>query len=284
MSETPGVTARSLLQEGKAAALAGDTFTARERFRRASEVEPDNAEAWLGLSSTVPILAEKRRYLERAIELEPANEEARASLEYVASLQSEGMQLAPAVRRAVQNESSNASPLLSAPEPVAVPEVLHCYRHPDRETGLRCVQCNRPICGECAYVTPVGQLCPECRRDRRPTNYQVSAGNVTVSAVVAAVLGALAMVLVVFVLARIPFMGLILTVMAGPAVGEGIVRASDRLTKLKRGRRMQIAVGAGIVVGALPLLLLLILSPSLITLIAGLFLFLAVSTAAARLR
>jgi len=41
-----------------------------------------------------------------------------------------------------------------------------CYRHPDRQTGLRCSRCDRPICGECANPAPVGQLCPDDARDR----------------------------------------------------------------------------------------------------------------------
>jgi membrane associated rhomboid family serine protease len=36
-----------------------------------------------------------------------------------------------------------------------------CYRHPNRETGLRCSRCGRPICGECAVPAAVGQLCPD---------------------------------------------------------------------------------------------------------------------------
>jgi len=39
-----------------------------------------------------------------------------------------------------------------------------CYRHPDRQTGLRCSRCERPICGECANPAPVGQLCPDDAR------------------------------------------------------------------------------------------------------------------------
>ena len=27
---------------------------------------------------------------------------------------------------------------------------LHCYRHPDRETWVRCGRCDRPICTKCA--------------------------------------------------------------------------------------------------------------------------------------
>lgn len=42
-----------------------------------------------------------------------------------------------------------------------------CYRHPDRETFVRCQRCGRPICGECQTLAPVGVHCPECVREAR---------------------------------------------------------------------------------------------------------------------
>jgi len=39
--------------------------------------------------------------------------------------------------------------------------MAHCYRHPDRETGLSCTECERPICTECATFASVGIRCPE---------------------------------------------------------------------------------------------------------------------------
>ncbi len=41
-----------------------------------------------------------------------------------------------------------------------------CYRHPDRETGVSCSNCGRPICTDCMTPTPVGMRCPECSRQK----------------------------------------------------------------------------------------------------------------------
>jgi membrane associated rhomboid family serine protease len=40
-------------------------------------------------------------------------------------------------------------------------EPRYCYRHPDRETGLSCSDCGRPICADCANFGPVGVRCPD---------------------------------------------------------------------------------------------------------------------------
>jgi membrane associated rhomboid family serine protease len=42
-----------------------------------------------------------------------------------------------------------------------------CYRHPDRETGLSCSECGRPICTECMTPAAVGLRCPEHAGTRR---------------------------------------------------------------------------------------------------------------------
>jgi membrane associated rhomboid family serine protease len=45
-------------------------------------------------------------------------------------------------------------------------EVKHCYRHPQRETGVSCSNCGRPICHECMIDAPVGFRCPECVKEQ----------------------------------------------------------------------------------------------------------------------
>ncbi|MFC4034195.1 rhomboid family intramembrane serine protease [Streptomyces polygonati] len=41
-------------------------------------------------------------------------------------------------------------------------QLVSCYRHPDRETGISCTRCDRPICPECMVNASVGFQCREC--------------------------------------------------------------------------------------------------------------------------
>ncbi|MCV7289087.1 rhomboid family intramembrane serine protease [Mycolicibacterium wolinskyi] len=52
---------------------------------------------------------------------------------------------------------------VSYPYPPQSPaETPTCYRHPDRQTFVRCTRCGRYICPECMRAAAVGHQCVEC--------------------------------------------------------------------------------------------------------------------------
>jgi membrane associated rhomboid family serine protease len=71
-----------------------------------------------------------------------------------------------------------------------------CYRHPNRETGVSCSNCGRPICPDCMTPTPVGMRCPECANERTkvtrgavaPSHYDAPATYVLIALNIAAYL------------------------------------------------------------------------------------------------
>lgn len=192
-----------------------------------------------------------RTTFERAVTLEPGNVEAQDGL------------------RDVQRRIG------ASPAPTSAEVVEYCYRHPETETGLHCVQCGRPICVRCSSPAAVGQLCPECRRGRRSPNYQISVSSLAKGAAAAFLVSALVSAFIGFV----PFFFLLFL---GPALGELIMRAVDSATRFKRGRPMQIVVAVSIVAGAAAALLLSPFGGAGLSLL--IFLVLAVATAVTRLR
>ena len=54
-----------------------------------------------------------------------------------------------------------ADPLAPDASPASAPV---CFRHPGRETYLRCHRCERSICTDCMIPAAVGHQCPECVR------------------------------------------------------------------------------------------------------------------------
>ncbi len=49
----------------------------------------------------------------------------------------------------------------------------YCYRHPERETHIRCQRCDRPICPDCMNQAAVGFQCPSCVKDGRQSQRPV---------------------------------------------------------------------------------------------------------------
>jgi hypothetical protein len=177
---------------------------------------------------------EKQEYLQRALALEPSNTEIQANLSYVEEQLAAGEVLAPKLQPEVTDDDTQASAVET--------EVLYCYRHPDRETGLRCTQCGNPICPECIRPAFVGQLCPDCARERRPRNYQVSTNTLLVVAPITLAISSFISLLGIFFLGGF-FFGFIIALVLAPITAEMIVRVLDRVTHAKRGREMQFTAG-----------------------------------------
>ncbi|MFG2038649.1 rhomboid family intramembrane serine protease [Dactylosporangium sp. NPDC048998] len=80
-----------------------------------------------------------------------------------------------------------------------------CYRHPNRETYVRCTRCNQPICPDCMNEASVGFQCPDCvrqgARTQRPAQTAFggsragSAGTVTIALIVVNILAFIATVI-----------------------------------------------------------------------------------------
>jgi membrane associated rhomboid family serine protease len=66
-----------------------------------------------------------------------------------------------------------------------------CFRHPRRQTYVRCIRCDRYICPDCMRAAAVGHQCPQCVRDGSKTVRQprtLLGGQVSVTPLVTYVL------------------------------------------------------------------------------------------------
>ena len=141
-------------------------------------------------------------------------------------------------------------------------ETLYCYIHPTRETALRCNNCNRPICAACAIHTPTGYRCRECVKGQQKAFNTSEWYDYLSGFIVAMLLSAVAAFLVTFV-GRIGFFGWFLIAAGAPTAGVAIAEGVRLVTGKRRSRSLFMTVAAGVVVGALPVILLQVLSTNL---------------------
>lgn len=213
----------SLLTDGIAAAGAGDTEEAQRLLRRATEQEPENAEAWLWRARVTQNPADKKSFLEETLRLNPNNLDALAALERIAK--KEG------------SVTARVNPEV---------ETFYCTVHPDRETLLRCNRCGRPMCTDCAVQHPVGLRCRECVNQTKAPAYQVDNATFIRALLAATAVGTGVGFLVLLFGNAIWFF---FWFFIGGAIGRGIAEAVSRLVPRKRGRLIQIATGIGVVAG-----------------------------------
>ena len=256
---------RTLLRQADRVAEAGKRAAAEQLYQEILAEAPEAAAAWLGLAQVAGSEAERRAAYERVLALEPDNKEAAEGLAWL-----ESGQMAEAVETAVSPQpiASFSLPVIEEAEKTAVfspdnePVVaeetydLVCYRHPDRETSLRCYNCNRPICIECTHKTPVGYICPVCQREAEDIFFNAKPSDYLVAPAVALPLSLLAGFLVVQLGGLGGFLLFFIIFAVSGAVGSFIGRLAKRAIGGRRGRYLPHTVAAMVILGALPFLLL----------------------------
>lgn len=133
-------------------------------------------------------------------------------------------------------------------------ETLYCYVHPNRETALRCNNCNRPICVSCAVRTPTGYRCRECVRGQLKTFDTSEWYDYILGFVVAAFLSGIASFLVTLI-GGIGFFGWFLIAAGAPTAAVAIAEGVRLVTGRRRSRPLFITIAVGVVLGALPTIL-----------------------------
>lgn len=135
------------------------------------------------------------------------------------------------------------------------PETLYCYVHPNRETSLRCNNCERPICASCAVLTPIGYRCKECVKGHQQVFNTAEWYDYIIGFVAAGFLSGIASFLVTLI-GNIGFFGWIIVIVGAPTAAGIIAEALRYVLRKRRSRNLFITVAVGVVVGALPVILL----------------------------
>ena len=112
----------------------------------------------------------------------------------------------------------------------------HCYRHHDTPTSLRCYDCNKLICIKCANKTPVGYICPDCKRDKEDTYYTSKPSDYLIALVVSLPLSLAVGALVVMGSSALGFWALFIMSAVGGFIGNLIGRAVKAAIGKRRGR------------------------------------------------
>ncbi|MBN1486964.1 MAG: hypothetical protein JW981_04930 [Anaerolineae bacterium] len=127
-------------------------------------------------------------------------------------------------------------------------EILYCHWHPEVETTLRCYQCNTPICPKCAQRTPVGYICPDCKKGRKRRFEQARNTDYIIAAVVSLLLAVPAG----FILPQLGWFTVFLSPLAGGLIAEIVWRLVGR----RYSEKLWWLVAGGIGLGALPFIIL----------------------------
>jgi hypothetical protein len=126
---------------------------------------------------------------------------------------------------------------------ISEPPPLFCYRHPDRETWVRCGRCDQPICSKCAMQGPVGLRCKVCGTPSRDALGSLRPKQLAIALAVSLGGGAV----IGYAGSSLQIFGLVAAFFGGGLIAEAL----DRTVGIKRGTRIIAIALPGIVAGGL---------------------------------
>ncbi|MHC1772640.1 MAG: hypothetical protein AB9907_13100 [Flexilinea sp.] len=130
-------------------------------------------------------------------------------------------------------------------------KIQTCYKHPNRETLLRCNRCDRPICMDCAVLTPTGYRCKDCINEQQK-RFNTSLNRDYIAAgLIAFAFGFFGSYLLIF----LRFVSGIFALLLGPLAGTAIVSLVRMVTQRRRSPLLtKTTVIAAAIGGILPLI------------------------------
>lgn len=124
---------------------------------------------------------------------------------------------------------------------------LTCAFHPQRETLLRCNQCDKPICIKCARHTPTGYRCPECIKTQQKAFITAKWQDFIIAVLIAGIFSFLGSLL------AIPFG--FFTIFIAPVVGTVTVAVIKKLISNRRSPLLSKIITATALAASLPVAL-----------------------------
>ncbi|MCA9969363.1 MAG: hypothetical protein KC425_04060 [Anaerolineales bacterium] len=267
---------RALLRQAEKTAGQGKRAAALTLFRQITEEAPDALAAWQRVAELSPDEAERQAAQARVQALADENPE---RLTEAAQMRAETAESTPepvpdpmteaeavsawleeATARPVREtavETAAAAPETAVSLELPDLETAHeeelletvCYRHPNRETALRCYTCGKPICSQCAVKTPVGYRCPDCIREAEEAFFNAKAVDYLIAPLVSLPISLLAGFLLLQLGGGFFFI-LIIFFVAG-LVGGFIGRTAKAAVGRRRGRYLPHVVAVTVVLGGL---------------------------------
>ncbi|MDP1714811.1 MAG: hypothetical protein Q8L41_08700 [Anaerolineales bacterium] len=155
--------------------------------------------------------------------------------------------------------------------------ITYCYAHPTRETSLRCKRCDRPMCASCAVRTPTGYVCRDCVRTHQKAFDTAMWYDYLTGLGVTIMLSLITSALVAFIGSFIGFFMFFLAAGIGGGAGTLISNLTLAVINKRRSKPLFIACATGVALGALPVVIVLLLTGNIYGVI-GVVIYLVIAT------